>query len=159
MLSVQAFDRGVYSVSNALPLLAHLETSKTSLKTQLKGHFFTKASSNPSASQWMNHLPSHLDFGRHCISPIRTSRSCACYFPPPPRMNAGLCIFWGKGMYSSFYSPVPSIPSGKKHTLHKCLLDWWLDEQKRPKSRCLKDVKPTSSRWAEHPPLIRLFYH
>lgn len=123
-----------FTVSNALHFFVYLETSKTSLKANSEATFFRKLSLEP--LPYGKRVPSHPWWpGRALPLP------CEDHFPLPPWRLTGLCIFWRKGMYSSFNSPVLCIVSAKEHALHKCLLNWWLDEYKGPKSRCLKDVK------------------
>lgn len=115
-------------------LLCLSRNSKTSLKANSEATFFRKLLLEP------------LPYGKRVPScPWWPGRAlplpCEDHFPLPPWRLTGLCIFWRKGMYSSFNSPVLCIVSAKEHALHKSLLNWWLDEYKGPKSRCLKDVK------------------
>ena len=105
------------------------------------------------------HLLPHFDLEGCCTSPIRAGHLWPWSFPPPPYMYTELCDFEERE-HTHFSIPQCLLfASGKECTLHKCLLNWWLDEQKSQKARCWKDVKQTFSWWAEHPPFIGLFYH
>lgn len=88
-----AFDHIVHYGSNALHLSVQPETSRTSLKAQLTGHCFRKASSNPSALWYRSHLLPNPDLEGCCTSPTRAGRLWPWSFPPPPYMYTGVCDF------------------------------------------------------------------